>query len=206
MKISITLALLCLITTLCSAQSAILKMKDGNEYSVVIKATSSTSIFFEKTSVPYSEVTEVIFEIKEQKYQSIYERLIKNGITIIFSSTMETIIPDDGPTPEMKPGIPLHSVTAETSYTETITFQEVINSIDTYQELSNGAKGVQLLGAALLSTYFVLNAVYTENNKNAKSPNYLKTVPMALPIAGAVIFTIGISIDMSALRHLKIKH
>lgn len=180
-------------------------MEMSRVISVVIKATSNTSILVENTSVLYSEVTEAVFTEKEQRYQSVYDRLTKNGIAISFSGTKETIIPEAVPEPEVKPGIPLRPVTNEASYTETITLQDVVNSIDTYQEQSNGAKGVTMLGAALLSTYFVLNAAYTEQNKNAKSPEDFKTVPMALPIAGAVILTIGISIDMSALKHLKIK-
>lgn len=189
---------------LCLAQSGILKMKDGTERPVKITATSSSSVFTSNGTFSYSSIAEAIFDTKEQRYQTVYDRLAANGISVSFPDPAESIAPEvveEKPAPGPVPLQPQSNVV----YTQTITMEDVVKGINEYQVQSSGGKGVMMFGAALLSTYFIMNAVTTEQNKKAKSPEDIKTVPMALPIAGAVILTIGISIDMSALKHLKIK-
>lgn len=189
---------------LCFAQSGILKMKDGTERPVKITATSSSSVFTSNGTFSYSSIAEAIFDTKEQRYQTVYDRLAANGISVSFPDPAESIAPEvveEKPAPVPVPTQPQSTVV----YTQTITMEDLVKGINEYQVQSSGGKGVMMLGAAILSTYFVLNAVTYEQNKNLKPGDTVKTVPLALPIAGAVVLTIGISIDMSALKHLKIK-
>lgn len=201
-----TLALV-LISLVCLSQPAILKLKDGKDYSVVIKATSNTSIIVENTAVRYDQVISATFEEKEQRYESTYSRLAANGIEVRFADPAQTIAPTSVPVPEpvttpnQLPLTPLN----QAEYSETISLKQVVDGISKYKDQSAGGKTAMFIGAGILGASMILTSVYAKQNKDATSPSDLKEVPQALPIAGTVILTIGIAIDLDALRHLKFR-
>lgn len=157
------------------SQNVNLVLKSKSVISTKITATSSGSVFTPNGTFNYSEIDSAKFELKDQKWQDIYDRLESNSVKVSFTGYQSLS--------EM-------SRTALANKIEQKPISDVYIMLDKFASQRNTGKALQLLGIAAIGL-----SILSKDEKTIK----------AVSIGGAVVSTVGFVIDFDASRHLRLK-
>jgi hypothetical protein len=197
------LILIALITSLtASAQVILVTKKDSTQFETKINATSKTDLYVPEGRLPMSDLLSVSFDGYMESNASLYDNLRKQNVVVNY---------------DYKKGSKAPSYQAVTDSPikvagrEPVSLDQVVIRLNEFNNQRQTAKAMQLIGVLALGGSVALQAIYNQQYADdlakwngSGSPPTQNIVPSAVPIAGALLFTIGIGIDLGAGKQLKL--
>lgn len=175
-----------------------LTLNDGTVTQTELKATSRTQMFVTEATYNFSDIQEARFQTPLRKDRSTYSRFLSNDVKISFQ---------DG-------SVITAEELSDAIYSEALfrddpnppSELQVTQDFKKFTSQSETGKGLMLLGIGITTVAAFLQAKYAKDNSKVTNPDDLKFVSSAIPIAGGVVFVVGIAIDLDARKHLRIVH
>lgn len=185
-----------------SAQVIFVTKKDSTQFETKINATSKTDLYVPEGRIPISDLISVAFDGYQEGSVALYDNLRKQKVVVSYDYKKGSKAPSYIAVPDS----PL-----KVAGREPVSLDQVVVRLNEFNNQRQTAKAMQLIGVLAIGGSVALQAIYNQQyaddlakwNGSGPAPTQ-NVVPSAIPIAGAVLFTIGISIDLSAGKHLKL--
>lgn len=176
------------------AQDATIKFNNGDEpVDSRIQAIISTGLITTTGNYDYGVIEEIIFDERNDRFKSTYEKLSQHVIVSFFGEEK----------PEITSTIVTENVNMDEQSIE-MRLEKVENNLTTFGEKRASAKILLILGGALLSySGFVAahnDRVYKDYSKDNTIvlDDELMSLSPVVPVIGAGMLTLGFVIDLSS--------
>lgn len=185
-----------------SAQTILVTKRDSTQFETRISANTDKDLFVPEGKIPMTDLLSVGFTLYSEGSTKLYDNLRKNGVVVYYDYKKGSKQPSTSAVPDS----PL-----KVAGREPVSLDKVVISLNEFNNTRQIGKAMQLIGVLALGGSAILQTMYNQQyvddlakwNGSGAAPTQ-SVVPSAIPIAGTVLFTIGIGIDLSAGKHLKL--